>query len=108
MKQMAPSHTKLTVWSYCVQSLLDAQRRLALSPLPLHDLVGQVALKISHAEGSEQGPPCSHWVTPCGLGAQAIQNPLGWAFSSSVETWMSQEAGEACCPLALRLRDRKA
>lgn len=66
MRQMALSHTKLTVWFYWVQSLLDAQHGLALSPLPLHVLVGQVALKIPHAEGSEQGPPCSHRVPPCG------------------------------------------
>lgn len=66
MSQMALSHTKLTVWSYWVQSLLDAQRGLALSPLLLHVLVGQVALKIPHAEGLSRDRPVATGYLPVG------------------------------------------
>lgn len=101
---MVPPHTKLTVWSYCVQSLLGVQGGLA-SPLLLHVVVGQVALKIPHLQKVlRRDSPVATGHLPVGWVAQAFQKPLGWAFSSSVEIWRRQERPAALWPCDSRIR----
>lgn len=99
MRQMVPPHTKFIAWSYCVQSLLGAPGGLA-SPLPLHVLVGQVALKILHLQKvlSRDSPVTTGHLPPCGLGCSSHSEATRLGFSSSVEIRMNQQAGEACCP----------